>query len=76
MMVENFKVNELKENPKYSALVPEMSAIEWQEFIENVKKFGIRQPITINKDLTILDANARMLSGKSVQRNPAAESGT
>ena len=46
MMVENFKVHDLKENPEYSALVPEMSASEWQEFIENVKKFGIRQPPT------------------------------
>lgn len=66
MMVENFKVNELKENPKYSALVPEMSAIEWQEFIENVKKFGIRQPITINKDLTILDGRHRVRACKEL----------
>lgn len=66
MMVENFKVNELKENPKYSALVPEMSAIEWKEFIENVKKFGIRQPITINKDLTILDGRHRVRACKEL----------
>ena len=66
MMVENFKVHDLKENPKYSALVPEMSAIEWQEFIENVKKFGIRQPITINKDLTILDGRHRVRACKEL----------
>lgn len=66
MMVENFKVNDLKENTKYSALVPEMSAIEWQEFIENVKKFGIRQPIAINKDLTILDGRHRVRACKEL----------
>ena len=66
MMVENFKVHDLKENPKYSALVPEMSAIEWQEFIENVKKFGIRQPITINNDLTILDGRHRVRACKEL----------
>ena len=48
------------------ALVPEMSAIEWQEFIENVKKFGIRQPITINKDLTILDGRHRVRACKEL----------
>lgn len=66
MLVDNFKVNDLKENQKYSALVPEMSAIEWQEFIENVKKFGIRQPITINKDLTILDGRHRVRACKEL----------
>lgn len=66
MMVENFKVHDLKENPKYSALVPEMSVIEWQEFIENVKKFGIRQPIAINKDLTILDGRHRVRACKEL----------
>lgn len=66
MMVDSFDVSKMVENPEYSALVPEMSASEWQEFIENVKKFGIRQPITINKDLTILDGRHRVRACKEL----------
>ncbi|NLD32556.1 MAG: ParB N-terminal domain-containing protein [Trichococcus flocculiformis] len=66
MMVDSFDVSKMIENPEYSALVPEMSASEWQEFVENVKKFGIRQPITINKDLTILDGRHRVRACKEL----------
>lgn len=66
MMVDSFDVSKMVENPEYSALVPEMSASEWQEFIGNVKKFGIRQPITINKDLTILDGRHRVRACKEL----------
>ena len=66
MMVDSFDVSKMVENPEYSALVPEMSVSEWKEFIENVKKFGIRQPITINKDLTILDGRHRVRACKEL----------
>ena len=66
MMVDFFDVCKIAENPEYSALVPEMSDVEWEEFKDNVKKYGIRQPITVNKDLIILDGRHRVRACKEL----------
>ena len=54
------KIDLLKENETFSNLVPKMDESEWQDFLKSVKKHGIRQPIHILKNNTILDGRHRV----------------
>ena len=60
------KVSELKENKEFSRMVPEMSDIEYNEFLKSIEKDGIRQPIHILLDKTILDGRHRVRACKDL----------
>lgn len=59
-------VSELKENETYSNLVPEMNELEYKDFLESVKKDGVRQPIHVLLDKTILDGRHRARACKDI----------
>ena len=59
-------VSELKENETYSNLVPEMNELEYKDFLESIKKDGVRQPIHVLLDKTILDGRHRVRACKDV----------
>jgi len=59
-------VFELKENETYSNLVPEMNELEYKDFLESIKKDGVRQPIHVLLDKTILDGRHRVRACKDV----------
>lgn len=63
------KVSELKENKEFSRMVPEMSGIEYNEFLKSIEKDGIRQPIHILLDKTILDGRHRVRACKELGIN-------
>lgn len=60
------KVSELKENKEFSRMVPEMSGIEYNEFLKSIDKDGVRQPIHILLDKTILDGRHRVRACKDL----------
>ena len=59
-------ISELKENKQFSQMVPEMTEVEYKDFLESIKKVGIRQPIHILKDKTILDGRHRVRACKDL----------
>lgn len=63
------KVSELKENKEFSRMVPEMSGIEYSEFLKSIEKDGIRQPVHILLDKTILDGRHRVRACKELGIN-------
>lgn len=60
LTIEKIEISSLKENEKISALVPEMTEIEYDEFIQSIREEGIRTPIHIQEDMTILDGRHRV----------------
>lgn len=60
------KVSDLKENKTFSEMVPEMNQVEYKDFLKSIKKVGIRQPIHILKDKTILDGRHRVRACKDL----------
>jgi len=64
--IETFSVNNLKESKKFSDMVPEMNDIEYKDFIKSIKENGVRQPIHILKDKTILDGRHRVKACKEL----------
>ena len=59
-------ISELKENKQFSQMVPEMTEVEYKDFLESIKNVGIRQPIHILKDKTILDGRHRVRACKDL----------
>lgn len=59
-------INELKEDEALSVLVPEMSADEYERFIESIKKSGVQTPIHIRNDMIILDGRHRVRACKQL----------
>lgn len=70
-MSEIIKVSptKLKEHEKASALIPEMSDKEWDDFFENVQQVGIRQPLDINTKYEVLDGRHRLKAAKRLGLN-------
>lgn len=60
------KIIDLKEDSKFSNLVPEMTAVEYANFLESVKESGVNTPIHIRNDNTILDGRHRVKACKEL----------
>ena len=60
------KISDLKENNTFSELVPEMTTTEYQDLVKSIKKHGVRQPIHILTNKTILDGRHRVRACKEI----------
>lgn len=59
-------ISELKENKQFSQMVPEMTEVEYKDFLKSIEKDGVRQPIHILLDKTILDGRHRVRACKDL----------
>lgn len=59
----------LSEDETIKSLVPEMTADEWEKFLESCKKSGIRQPIDVRNDGVVLDGRHRYRAAKLLKLN-------
>ena len=64
--MEKVKISELKTNNTISDLVPEMTEKEYLDLKSSIEESGLRHPIDINKDNTILDGRHRVRAYKSL----------
>lgn len=64
--MESIKLSELVENETINQLVPEMTEKEFLDLKTSVSDNGLRHPIDINKDNTILDGRHRVRVFKSL----------
>ena len=62
--VKLIKIDWLKTNQDVDELVPRMREQEWKDFLKSIERDGIRQPIDINKDMTIIDGRHRVDAAK------------
>ncbi|PKE18697.1 ParB N-terminal domain-containing protein [Macrococcoides caseolyticum] len=62
--VKLIKIDWLKTNRDVDELVPRMREQEWKDFLKSIERDGIRQPIDINKDMTIIDGRHRVDAAK------------
>lgn len=60
------KVSDLKENKTFSELVPEMTTHEYDDLVDSIRKQGVRQPIHILSDKTVLDGRHRVRACKEI----------
>ena len=60
------KVSDLKENNTFSELVPEMTTQEYDDLVNSIRKQGVRQPIHILSDKTVLDGRHRVRACKEI----------
>lgn len=63
------KISELKENNTFSELVPEMITQEYDDLVNSIRKQGVRQPIHILSDKTVLDGRHRVRACKEIGIN-------
>lgn len=63
---QTLKIEKLKFDDEINELVPEMNEDEWNNFLTSVEKEGIRQPIDVNKDMTIIDGRHRVKASKEL----------
>lgn len=66
MEEKTIKIEKLKFDDEINELVPEMNEDEWNNFLTSVEKEGIRQPIDVNKDMTIIDGRHRVKASKDL----------
>ena len=60
------KISDLKENKTFSELVPEMTTQEYDDLVNSIRKQGVRQPIHILSDKTVLDGRHRVRACKEI----------
>ena len=60
------KISDLKENNTFSELVPEMITQEYDDLVNSIKDQGVRQPIHILSDKTVLDGRHRVRACKEI----------
>ena len=60
------KISDLKENNTFSELVPEMTTHEYDDLVNSIRKQGVRQPIHILSDKTVLDGRHRVRACKEI----------
>ena len=60
------KISNLKENKTFSELVPEMTTHEYDDLVNSIRKQGVRQPIHILSDKTVLDGRHRVRACKEI----------
>ena len=60
------KVSDLKENKTFSELVPEMTKHEYDDLVNSIREQGVRQPIHILSDKTVLDGRHRVRACKEI----------
>ena len=63
------KISDLKENNTFSELVPEMTTHEYDDLVNSIRKQGVRQPIHILSDKTVLDGRHRVRACKEIGIN-------
>ena len=63
------KISDLKENNTFSELVPEMTTHEYEDLVNSIRKQGVRQPIHILSDKTVLDGRHRVRACKEIGIN-------
>ena len=63
------KISDLKENNTFSELVPEMTTQEYDDLVNSIRKQGVRQPIHILSDKTVLDGRHRVRACKEIGIN-------
>ena len=63
------KISDLKENNTFSELVPEMTTHEYNDLVNSIRKQGVRQPIHILSDKTVLDGRHRIRACKEIGIN-------
>lgn len=66
MEEQTLRIEKLKFDDEINELVPEMNEDEWNNFLASVEKEGIRQPIDVNKDMTIIDGRHRVKASKEL----------
>lgn len=66
MKEETIKIDKLKFDDEINELVPEMNEDEWKNFLSSIERDGIRQPIDVNKDMTIIDGRHRVKASKEL----------
>ncbi|MDC5693315.1 ParB N-terminal domain-containing protein [Mammaliicoccus sciuri] len=66
MEEQTLRIEKLKFDDEINELVPEMNEDEWNNFLTSVEKEGIRQPIDVNKDMTIIDGRHRVKASKEL----------
>ena len=67
MQINNVPVSKLSEHKKASKLIPMMTGKEWDNFLESVKKEGVRQPLDINEKYEVLDGRHRLKAAKELE---------
>ena len=60
------KISDLKENKTFSELVPEMTTQEYEDLVNSIRKQGVRQPIHILSNKTVLDGRHRVRACKEI----------
>jgi N6-adenosine-specific RNA methylase IME4/ParB-like chromosome segregation protein Spo0J len=60
------KISEIQINLEYEALVPRVTAEEYQTMKESIKLHGIREPIVINPQKIIIDGHTRFQIAKEL----------
>ena len=60
------KISDLKENNTFSELVPEMTTHEYDDLVNSIRTQGVRQPIHILSDKTVLDGRHRVRACKEI----------
>ena len=63
------KISDLKENKTFSELVPEMTTQEYDDLVNSIRNQGVRQPIHILSDKTVLDGRHRIRACKEIGIN-------
>ena len=63
------KISDLKENNTFSELVPEMTTQEYDDLVNSIRNQGVRQPIHILSDKTVLDGRHRVRACKEIGIN-------
>lgn len=59
-------ISDLKENNTFSELVPEMTTQEYDDLVNSIRKQGVRQPIHILSDKTVLDGRHRVRACREI----------
>jgi len=67
VQINNVPVRKLSEHKKASKLIPMMTGKEWDDFLESVKKEGVRKPLDINEKYEVLDGRHRLKAAKELE---------
>ncbi len=62
----SLKIQDLKIHPKNSYYFDDVSGEKWERFLESVKTNGVRVPITVTDDMTVVSGNQRVRACKEL----------
>lgn len=69
MQYKTLPVDSLKPHPQNTYYFDDMSGEKWNEFLESVKINGIKEPIVISQDNTIVSGHQRIRAAKELNIN-------